>query len=310
MNKERYHELLTLSFDALLKEAYGAKLTKRKDSLSLCSIMNVKSGACSEDCAFCAQSARYKTKAPVYQISPVDQILKRAEEAKESGATRFSLVASGKGPSKKEVDQIASIVHKIKQEVGIKVCASLGIIDGSGLKALKDAGLTRYHHNLETCRSFFPNIVSTHSYEERVDTINQAKEAGLEVCAGGILGLGESLEQRIELAIELKGLEVDSVPLNFLIPIEGTPLYQKSSKSSMITPMEAVKAIAMFRIILPNVPIRLAAGRETLLKDFLALCFYAGADGMMIGGYLTRKGRPIKEDQDFCKEIQKIWSTT
>ncbi len=305
MDNLQYNQLLDMPFDELLQRANALKKSHRGDSLSLCSIMNVKSGACSEDCAFCAQSARYKSNAPVYPMKSADDMVRCAENAKKAGATRFSLVASGRGPSERDLDKIAAAIEKIKKEVGIDVCASLGLVSMKQLKALKEAGLTRYHHNLEACKSYFPQIVSTHSYEERANTIKHAKEAGLEVCAGGIFGLGESEVQRLELAFELSGLGVDSVPLNFLIPIEGTPLYNQTSR---ITPLEAIRVIAAFRLILPNVPIRLAAGRETLLKDFLALAFYAGADGMMIGGYLTRKGRAVKEDQDFCKEIKKMWS--
>ena len=305
MQKEQYIGLLSLKFEDLIQKAFKAKMDNRGPKLSLCTIMNVKSGACTEDCAFCAQSARYKTGAPVYPLVSEDKILKQAEAAKESGASRFSLVASGKGPSPKEVDYFAEIVSKIKTKIGINVCASLGIMDLSGLKVLKQAGLTRYHHNLETCKTFFPSIVSTHDYEARVNTIKQAQEAGLEVCAGGIIGLGETPEHRLELALELKSLKVNSVPLNFLIPIEGTPLYNASVS---ISPLEAIKTIAIFRITMPDVALRLAAGRESLLKDFLALAFYAGADSMMIGGYLTKRGRPIEEDQAFCKEIKKMWA--
>ncbi len=305
MKNKHYKELLELKLETLIEMAYRAKRSHRQDSLSLCTIMNIKSGGCSEDCSFCAQSARYKTGAPVYPMAPVDEILKMAEEARKSGASRFSLVASGKGPAKHEIEELAKVIERIKKETGISVCASLGIVKGRELAVLKEAGLTRYHHNLETSRSFFPRIVTTHTYEARLETIFEAKRAGLEVCAGGIIGLGESQEQRLELALELRDADVDSVPLNFLIPIEGTPLY---GMSPAVTPIDAIRTIAIFRLVLPDAAIRLAAGRETLLRDFLALAFYAGADGMMIGGYLTRRGRPVEEDQSFCKEIKKIWS--
>jgi len=187
--------------------------------------------------------------------------------------------------------------------LSIKMCASLGILSYEALEKLKNAGLVRYHHNLETSLEFFDNIVSTHTFEDRIDTIRAAQEVGLEVCAGGIIGLGESEEDRISMALSLKECRVDSVPINILMPLPGTPLEDTVSLSMR----EILRAIALFRIILPDVPIRLAAGRETALKEFLGMAFMAGADGMMIGGYLTQRGRMPEDDQALAREVIDLW---
>lgn len=293
-----------LSLPELMRQALAIKLDRRGRQVSLCSIINAKSGKCSEDCRFCVQSAHYATEAPVYPLKDVREIVAAATEAKRIGASHFSLVTSGRGLPAGEIPQIAATIRAIRAEVGIKVCASLGILGEGEFAELKAAGLSRYHHNLESSREFFPQVCTTHTFDERLATIAAAKAVGLEVCAGGIFGLGESEADRISMAVSLKESGVDSVPLNVLIPLPGTPMVG----TPPLTVAEILRAIALYRLILPAVPIRLAAGRETALRDFLAAAYLAGADGMMIGGYLTQNGRLPEEDHRFIREMVGLWS--
>lgn len=297
-------QLREKSCGELMQLALQAKLVgPRRNKFSLCSIINAKSGNCSENCRFCVQSSHYKTDAPVYPLKDKTEILEAAQKAKEIGASHFSLVTSGRGLGGRDLVKVAEVVAAIKAEVGIAVCASLGILDRSDFAMLRSAGLTRYHHNLETSEEFFPQIVSTHSFGQRIDTIDAAKAEGLEVCAGGIFGLGETEDDRISMAISLKKHAVDSVPINILIPLPGTPLAHQAP----LPIIEILRAIALYRLILPNVPIRLAAGRESALADFLSSAFLGGADGMMIGGYLTERGRQPANDTLFVSEIKALW---
>ncbi len=293
-----------LPLPKLMEEALAAKLNNRGRRFSLCSIINAKSGKCSEDCAFCVQSAHFATDAPVYPLKTTEEIVAAAREAKRIGAHRFSIVTSGRGPTDREVERIAEAFTAIRREVDITLCASLGIMNRDQLLILKEAGVNRYHHNLETSREFFPQIVSTHTFEERIATIRAAQDAGLEVCAGGIIGLGESEEDRISLACTLRELQVDSVPFNILIPLPGTPL----AKRPPLTATEILRAIALWRLINPSTPLRLCAGRETALTDLLGMACMAGADAMMIGGYLTQRGRMPEADHRLVAAVQELWS--
>lgn len=285
-----------------MTRALKTKLKYRQDRFSLCTIMNVKSGDCTEDCSFCAQSAHHSTDAPIYPIRSIDDILKEAEQAAQNGATRFSLVASGRGPSPRELEEYALRIQAIRERIDISICASLGIMDHISLEILKQAGLTRYHHNLETSPNYFSHICTTHTISERIATIKAAKKAGLETCVGGILGLGEDMTERLNLVVTIQKLEVDSVPLNILVPIPGT----KISGVSPITHDEILRTIAIFRLLLPKQAIRIAGGRETL-KELQGLIFMAGADAMLIGGYLTVRGRPVKDDLEMVKNIRLVW---
>ncbi len=287
----------------LMTLALRTKLANRGRQFSLCSIINAKSGKCSEDCRFCAQSVHFKTGAPVYPLLGRDQVLAAAWTAKNNGAEHFSLVTSGRGLAGRDLERVAEMIDAIRQEVGIAVCASLGILRLKDFLMLKEAGMSRYHHNLETSEAFFPRIATTHTFGERVDTILAAKVAGLEVCAGGIFGLGESEDDRMAMALTLRGLEVDSVPINLLVPLAGTPL----AGTPPLSVLDILRSIALYRLLLPGIPIRLAAGRETALQDFLSSAFLAGADGMMIGGYLTEKGRLPEMDLRFVQMIRDLW---
>lgn len=287
----------------LISHANGIRKRLIGENLELCSIINAKSGLCKEDCKFCAQSSRHKTAVSHYGLKSKDEIIKKAREAKDAGAGKFGIVTSGNKLSPEELQEIARTIEDITKNLSISVCASLGALKENELKLLKRAGLSRYHHNIETSERFYPSIVSTHSFTERVDTIKAAKKAGLEVCSGGIIGMGETWQDRIDMANLLWELDVDSVPVNLLVPIKGTPLESLKPVSCK----DAIRAICIFRIILKDKVIKIAAGRETVLKDFQGLGFLAGANGMLIGGYLTVKGRDIESDKELADEIKRLW---
>ena len=303
MKKEEINELLGLSLPELILLADRVRREFAGAKIDLCNILNAKSGLCAEDCKFCSQSARHATGINTYSLKKKEEMLEAAKQAKDIGAERFDIVTSGDRLSKEELKIITEAIYEITTKIGIKMCASLGSMTEEGFILLKKAGLTRYHHNLEASPRFFPQIITTHTFEERLATIKAAKKAGLEVCSGGIIGMGETMEDRIEMALILKELEVDSVPINILVPIKGTALEARNT----LSPMEAIRSIALFRIILKDKIIKIAAGRESILKDFQALAFMAGANGMLIGGYLTIRGRPVEEDWKLVEEIKKIW---
>ena len=258
----------------------------------LCSIINARSGLCSGDCAYCAQSKVSSARIDIYPMKEKKEIVSYARKMKELGATRFSIVTSGERLTDRELNVVIESIPEIKK-MGIEVCASLGMLDKDQLSALRAAGLDRYHHNIESSPRFYPQIVSTHKIEDRIRTIELAKEVGLSVCSGGILGMGEDWQDRVEMALLLRNLDVDSVPLNFLLPIPGTPLGNRE----MIDPISALRCIALFRYALPNKEVRIIAGREKVFGDMQLIAFLSGANGMMIGGYLTTKGDPIQRDR-------------
>jgi biotin synthase len=235
-----------------------------------------------------------------------DKIVSSASDAAANGSSCFGIVTSGTGISDgEELNRICRAVARIRNETGISPSCSLGIIDAGTAAILKEAGVETYHHNLETAGSFFPNICTTHDYREDMETVRAAKKAGLKVCSGGILGLGESAAQRVELAVTLRDLEVDSVPLNFLNPIQGTPL----EKADFITPLQCLAAIAIFRFMLPRARISVCGGREANLRDLQSWIFMAGASGTMIGNYLTTTGRPPEQDWQMLKDLNLEVST-
>jgi biotin synthase len=295
--------LYALPLYELLARADAARREGIGEAFSLCTIINARSGHCSEDCKFCAQSAHYATAVPTYPLVPLPELLEGARRAQAIGSGHFGIVTSGCTLTDAEVDEVVAAVAAIRQAVGINVCASLGCLTYAQLVSLRDAGLVRYHHNLETSRRFFPQIVTTHSYEARVETIQAAHAAGLSVCSGGIIGLGETREDRIEMALALRDLNVDSVPINVLVPIAGTPL----AGLDPLSPVEVLKTVAIYRLLLPEKTIKLAAGRESVLKDFQGMAFLAGANSMIIGGYLTQRGRAVEDDQRLVAEVVETW---
>jgi biotin synthase len=263
----------------------------RGNTVGLCSIVNAKSGSCSEDCSFCAQSSKSKAKIEVYPLLSKEIIIQKAREAKKTGAERFSIVTSGRSISEIDLLLIADMISKIRQ-MGLIPCASLGMLREKELSILKSAGLDRYHHNIETSEGFFPQVCSTHSYADKLKTINTLKSIGLSLCSGGIFGLGETWQDRIDMAFLLRELDVDSVPINFLIPIKGTALGHRQ----FLHPFEALKIISLFRYILPQKEIRICGGRMQILGEFNSMVFLAGADSLLIGNYLTTSGRNYEDD--------------
>ncbi len=279
---------------ALREKSFGGRA-------ELCSIINAKSGRCAENCAFCAQSSHHNAQVPVYALKSKEEIVAGAITAEKEGSHCYGIVTSGTRVTPgEEFDRLLAAIREIRATTRIAPSASLGILDDMTAAALADAGCATYHHNLETARSFFPQICSTHAYDEDVETVKVAKRAGMKVCCGGIFGLGETLEQRVELAMTLRELDVDSVPLNFLNPIEGTPL----AGSSHLAPMDCVRIIALFRYLLPSKRISVCGGRQQNLRDLQSWMFMAGASGTMIGNYLTTCGRNPEDDLQMFKDLE------
>jgi biotin synthase len=263
----------------------------KRNIIGLCSIANAKSGACPEDCSFCAQSSRSKAEIEVYPLLSKKIVIQKALEVKYSAIKRFSIVTSGRKVSRKNLTEIAEMISEVGK-LGLLPCASLGLLNSEELLILKSAGLDRYHHNLETSEGFFPRICSTHTFSDKIKTIEAAKSAGLSVCSGGIFGMGETWQDRIDMAFSLKELDIDSVPINFLIPVEGTPLAHRKR----LHPFDALKIVSLYRFILPRKEIRVCGGRIQILGEFNSMLFFAGADGMISGNYLTTQGRNPEDD--------------
>lgn len=295
--------LLKLPLTELISRADKVRRETIGSRLDLCGIINAKSGLCAEDCKFCAQSARHSAGIAAYPLIDKDKIVHGAARAKKNGARRFGIVTSGNTLTPPEIDAAAGVIEEIRSNIGIEICASLGAIEKRHLSILKDAGLTRYHHNIETSEHFYPRIVTSHPFAQRIETIRMVQQAGLEVCSGGIIGMGEDWTDRVDMAVLLRRLNVHSVPLNFLVPIKGTPL----ERTPIIPAADALRTIALFRIILPDKTIKIAAGRESVLKDAQMMGFAAGANGMLIGGYLTVPGRSVEDDHRLVEEVGELW---
>jgi len=285
----------------LLQAANRIREHFKERRVELCSIVNAKSGNCSEDCKFCSQSLHHSSNIEKYPLIDEKQILKAAKSAKGNGATCFGIVTSGKGvASKREIAVICRAIGSIKEEIpDMKCSVSLGTLDKRSLLKLKKTGIAKIHHNLETSEDYFPKMCTTHTYKDRLRVLKDAKELGFKLCSGGIFGLGERREDRLKLAFTLRDLDVDSVPLNFLHPVKGTPLENKEPLSAD----EILRIVAIYRIILPDKDIKVCGGRVVNLGDHQRMIFEAGANGMMIGNYLTQPGRAPSED---LKMLQKL----
>ena len=295
-------QLINLPHHATLDLLAGAQRIrsafKSSDSFT-CGIVNAKSGKCSENCAFCAQSKYHETSAPIYPLLDKAALLERARILEDAGASRYGIVTSGMALSDKELDTVCEAALAITTQTSIHVCGSLGQLSSSMATRLREAGFSSYHHNLETSRSYFPHICSTHAYDEDIQSVQNALAAGFRVCSGGIFGLGESREQRVELACTLRDLAVPSVPMNFLTPVAGTRLQDQP----LLEPFEALRAIAVFRFLLPAQDILIAGGRENTLNEFQPLIPMAGANGLMIGNYLTTSGRNMTDDMAMLRSL-------
>lgn len=310
ITKKEALELITLKGNELLNLFSVANEIRDKycgDILETCTITNAKSGKCSENCKFCAQSSWYNTNIKSYPLKNKDILKKEFELSQKNGNARFGIVASGR---KMELgtDEFNTILEFIKETLdknkNAYICCSLGLLGEKEMKALKKAGAKRYHCNIQTSPDTYSIYsATTHSFEDRINTIKNAKKVGLEVCSGGIIGMGENWNDRINMAFALKELDVNGIPINILNPIKNTPHGELKTLSAI----EILKTIAIFRIILKNKNIKIAAGRENIFKDFMGSGFLSGANGMLIGGYLTVKGRGIEEDTNFIKDIKKLW---
>lgn len=283
----------------LLRRTAELREKRSKKQIELCSIVNAKCGNCQQNCAFCAQSSRSKAKITTYPLIPAEEIFLAAKAAAEHGVHRFGIVTSGtRVVPGQDLDEICKAVRRIRAELPILPCASLGILNDDAFLQLKEAGLERYHHNLEASPSYFPQICTTRPYSTQTETVRAAKKFGFSVCSGGIIGIGESPEQRIELLETIRSLDVDSIPLNFLSPIPGTLL----EGGCGLSPRDCLLAIAAARLMMPEVSIRVCGGRERNLRDLQALIFAAGADSFMTGGYLVTPGRGVPADLQMIRD--------
>lgn len=295
-------EALFLAEEAPLDELTEAANEIRKhfckNKFDICTIINGKSGKCSENCKFCAQSSFYNTKINEYSLLDSKSIVKEAKYNDERGVLRFSIVTSGRKLSDKEVDSVCESIREIGKNTSVSICGSFGLLSEEQYKKLKEAGLTRVHNNLETSKRNFKNVCTTHTFEEKIQAIKNAKNAGLNVCSGGIMGLGETMEDRIDMVLTLRELGVLSIPVNMLNPIKGTPF----ENNKLLTNDEMCRIVAVFRFLIPNAAIRLAGGRG-LLEDKGEKCFLSGANAAISGDMLTTSGITIKEDMDLLEKI-------
>jgi biotin synthase len=276
----------------LVALAHRVRLAYCGPEVELESLINAKSGACPEDCAFCSQSARFETGVDVYAFLDLDEVVEAARATRAAGATQFCIVVAVRGPEERLLAKVLDAVDAVHEETGLEVACSLGLLTDAQATRLAAAGVRRYNHNLETCREVFPSICTTHTWDDRVETARRAVDAGMELCCGGILGMGETLDQRIDFAFELAALDPCEVPVNLLDPRPGTPL----GNQELLSPREALQAIALFRLVLPRTWIRLAGGRERVLGELQAMGLLAGANALIVGNYLTTIGRSPEDD--------------
>lgn len=277
---------------SLIALAHKVRLAWCGPEVELESLINAKSGGCPEDCAFCSQSAHFRTAVDVYPMLDLAEVLAAARATAEAGATQFCIVVAVRGPDERLLRQVLEATEAVRAQTGLEVAVSLGILEPGQAERLAAAGVRRYNHNLETCRELFPSICSTHTWDERVETCRMAIAAGMELCCGGILGMGETLAQRVDFAFELAALEPCEVPINLLDPRPGTPM----GAVPLLGAREALQAIALFRLILPGAWLRLAGGRERVLGELQAMGLYAGANALIVGNYLTTIGRAPSDD--------------
>jgi biotin synthase len=295
-----YDEALALGeIEALIERAWRARVERFADSTDMCSLVNAKSGGCAEDCGFCAQSRFAEADTPMHAMMSPEEILEHARAAEAAGAHRFCMVTQGQGLSKRDFQKILDGARLVAEQTGLKRCASVGHMSADRARALKEAGIQRVHHNVETAESYYDEVSTTVRYEGRLRTIDAVREAGLETCVGGILNLGESRAQRVEMAFQLAEIDPTSVPINMLNPRAGT----KFGDRDYMDPWEAVKWIAIFRLILPGALFRLCGGRVENLGELHALAVRAGINGVMMGNFLTTLGSEPADDRAMFEEL-------
>lgn len=285
---------------ALAATAHQVRLAWCGPVVEVEGILSAKTGGCPEDCSFCSQSARFESPVKGTPLLVPDEIVAAAEETARLGASEFCIVLAVRGPSERALAQVLDLVPVIHERTGLNVAASLGILTADQARRLADGGVHRYNHNLETARSFFDSIVTTHTWEERFETCRLVREVGMELCCGAILGMGESDAQRLELLEQLREVEPAEVPVNFLNPRPGTPLAERP----LVEPLEAIRWIALFRLALPGVILRYAGGREVTLRDLQSIGMTAGINALIVGNYLTTLGRPAEDDLRMLADLR------
>ena len=302
ISKDDAERLISIHDSDLGELARMADLLTRRfggDRVNVEQLNNIKKNACSEDCSFCAQSAFYSTKTETYELPPPMEVVAQARKARDEGAASYCLVAAWREPSADNFEKVCRIIEMINEDVGIEIECSLGFLTIQQAETLRQLGVRRYNHNLETARSKFPEICTTHTYDDRLETLQVARDAGLELCTGGILGMGETRGQRLELALDLARLVPEEVTLNILVPVRGTPLELQSP----LQPGEITRIFALLRFLLPHSVIKVSGGRESALEDDGRALLRGGANGIITAGYLTMKGNDPKKDAAMIQEI-------
>jgi len=288
---------LNLTFIAQLANKITREFGGKKVDVE--QLNNIKKNSCSEDCSFCAQSAFYNTDVETYQLPPEEEIVAQAQKAKDQGAGSYCLVAAWRESSDHEFEKVCKIIDEINKYVGIKIECSLGFLTTYQARRLKELNVIRYNHNLETSRSKFPEICTTHTYDDRINTLRIAREAGLQLCTGGIIGMGETKKQRLELALEILEIHPEEVTINILVPIPGTPL----NLQQPLPEEEIIRMFSILRFLLPNSIIKISGGREKKLSDSGEELLQSGANGIITSGYLTMKGNESAKDIEMIKKI-------
>lgn len=294
-------ELLRL-YNLPLQELLNMSAKYVSNSVELCSLVNAKSGKCSQNCKYCAQSSHYSTDIENYPLISKQDVLKAAKEAKENGAIRFAVVTSGKSPDEESFDKILDLIDALNETEGIKSCASVGILNEEQAKELSKHGLKRYHHNINTSESYYGDICTTHSWQDRLNTSKLVKKYGMELCCGVILGMGETVEQRIEMALELRDIEPDSIPINILMPIPKTPFENYHNK---IDDENILRTLAVFKIANPKAVLRFCGGRKRLSDENQLIALKTCVEGILTGNYLTTTGKSPRDDIETVKKLNK-----
>lgn len=298
MTKDELLKLYNMDLQDLLK--LSSQFVS--DKVEFCSIVNARNGKCSQNCKYCAQSSHYRTDIETYPLISEEEVVKAALEAKSNHADRFAVVTSGKTPAEEDFDKVVSLIKAVNKIDGIKSCASIGILDEEQAKALADAGLKRFHHNINTCRSYYPQVCTTHTWDDRLNTCRLVKKYGMELCCGVILGMGETIEQRVEMAMELAEIQPNSIPINILMPIPDTPFenyYDKIDEENIL------RTIAIFKIANPKSVVRFCGGRMRLSDENQELALKTSVEGILIGNYLTTTGKAPEEDIQTIKKLGK-----
>ena len=298
MTKEELLELYNTDLDELLKISSEYV----SDKIEFCSIVNARNGKCSQNCKYCAQSSHYRTNIETYPLISENEVIKATLDAKSHHADRFSVVTSGKTPAEEDFDKVINLIKAVNKIDGIKSCASIGILDEDMAKKLADAGLKRFHHNINTCRSYYPEVCTTHTWDDRLNTCKLVKKYGMELCCGVILGMGETVEQRIEMALELAEIQPDSIPINILMPIPQTPFENYHDK---IDEENILRTLAIFKIANPKSVLRFCGGRMRLSDENQKLALKTCVEGILIGNYLTTVGKNPDEDIKTVLELGK-----